>query len=99
MPFLRLKPALTSANVRLSGLLALRNCSNYGPDDWIVNQAAANGINSTEAPIMALVGIFLDGNAPNTTAMLAAMDENGSWWDNTGQIQSTMMNDSPTLVK
>jgi hypothetical protein len=82
MPFLRLKPALTFANVRLSGLLALRNCSN-----------------STKAPIMALVGIFLDGNAPNTTAMLAAMDENGSWWDNTGQIQSTMMNDSPTLVK
>lgn len=135
-----------------SGQTAYENSGNYGPDgqtDWIVRQAAANGINSTKAPIMSLVGIFLDNRAPNTYSQaseldfssdgsrnfsslspglkqvffigdglkndgtlqefvvpagatrlyLGLMDENGWWWDNVGQLQTTMLNDNVSMVK
>lgn len=124
----------------------------FGPDgdtSWIVQQAAANGINTTQAPIGSLVGIFLDNRAPNTFAQgtagnfstaasrdftvlnpplkqvffigdgvnssgvlqdfvvptgatrlyLGIMDEKGWWWDNTGTLTTTMLNDTVTLVK
>lgn len=124
----------------------------FGPDgdtSWIVQQAAANGINSTQAPIGALVGIFLDNRAPNTYSQASAgnfstsssqnfttlapplkqvffigdglnssnvlqqftvpngatrlylgvMDEKGWWWDNTGTIATTIIDDHATLVQ
>ena len=124
----------------------------FGPDgdtSWIVQQAAANGINTTKAPIGSLVGIFLDARTPSsysqatagdfsTTASrdfsslapplkqvffigdglnssgqlqdfvvpsgatrlyLGIMDEKGWWWDNTGTLTTSMMDDKVTLVK
>jgi hypothetical protein len=135
-----------------SGTTSYINAGNYGPDgqtDWIVNQAAVNGINTTYAPIQALMGIFLDDRAPNTYSQAAAldfststsrnfsslspqlkqvffigdgldnngnlqrfvvpngatrlylgiMDEKGWWWDNTGELTVTAMDDRVTLVK
>ena len=45
-----------------------------GQTSWIVTQTAVNGINQTSAPIGAMMGIFLDDNAPNTTPVNTAMD-------------------------
>jgi hypothetical protein len=45
-----------------------------GDTSFIANQAAVNGINTTYAPLNAMMGIFLDDNAPNTTAMAAPLD-------------------------
>lgn len=45
-----------------------------GKASWVVTQIAANGINQTSAPIGALMGIFLDDNAPHTTAQNAPLD-------------------------
>lgn len=39
-----------------------------------IKQTAANGINSTTAPLNALVGIFLDDSQPDTTAAAAQLD-------------------------
>ncbi len=135
-----------------TGQTSYENSGNYGPDgqsDWIVRQAPVNGINATKAPIMSLVGIFLDDRKPSTYSQAAEMDfstgnsrnfdslspqlkqvffigdgmksdgtlqkfvvpdgatrfymglmdENGWWWDNVGQIQTTMLDDNISLVK
>jgi hypothetical protein len=37
-----------------------------GKTSWLVTQTQANGINKTTAPIGAVMGIFLDDNAPDT---------------------------------
>ena len=34
-----------------------------------------------------------------TRFYMALMDEKGWWWDNTGQLQTTMLNDTVTMVK
>ena len=134
-----------------SGETSYTGAGNYGPDGndkWIVEQAAANGINKTKAPLNAMVGIFLDDRAPNTYAQAAAgdfsdeinrdfttlappvkqvffigdgldkdgnlqefvvplgatrlyigiMDEKGWWWDNTGTLSTTVMDDKLTTV-
>lgn len=44
------------------------------PTRTTIKQASVNGINSTTAPLNALVGIFLNDNAPNTTAAAATLD-------------------------
>jgi Flp pilus assembly protein TadG len=135
-----------------SGQTSYSGAGNYGPDgntDWIVEQAATNGINKTKAPLNSLVGIFLDDRAPNTYAQAAAgdfsnkndrdfstlsppvkqvffigdgldkngnlqefvvppgatrlylgiMDEKGWWWDNTGTLSTTLMDDKLTTVQ
>ncbi|QOV90808.1 hypothetical protein IPV69_05470 [Humisphaera borealis] len=135
-----------------TGQTSYENSGTYGPDgqtDWIVRQDPANGINSTKAPIMSLVGIFLDDRAPNTYSQAAEldfttensrnfstlspglkqvffigdgmksdgtlqsfvvpagatrfymglMDEKGWWWDNVGQLQTTMLDDKIAMVK
>jgi len=45
-----------------------------GDPGFIVRQRAANGINATRAPIMALMGIFLDDRRPDTWAMQPELD-------------------------
>lgn len=44
----------------------------------MVRQRAANGINATRAPIMALMGIFLDDRRPDTYGMAAELDFSSS---------------------
>ncbi len=49
----------------------------FGPDgniDRIVGQASTNGINTTYAPLNCLVGIFLDDNAPSSSAAKSTLD-------------------------
>jgi len=120
-----------------------------GNTGWIVEQQSSNGINSTKAPLNSLVGIFLNGNAPNSTSAassldfssngsrnfsslspglkqvffigdgmdnagdlqefvvpagatrfyLGFMDEKAWWWDNTGTIETTLMDGNVQLVK
>lgn len=135
-----------------TGQTAYTNSGTYGPDgqtDWIVRQDPVNGINATRAPIMSLVGIFLDARQPNTYAQAAEldfttstsrdfstlspalkqvffigdglksdgslqtfvvppgatrfymglMDEKGWWWDNVGELETTMLDDNISLVK
>jgi Flp pilus assembly protein TadG len=60
-----------------TGVTSYSGSGNYGPDgetDWIVHQAAANGINTTGAPIQALMGIFLDNTQPSSSAQAASLD-------------------------
>jgi hypothetical protein len=60
-----------------SGSTSYEGSGTFGPDgntDWIVQQAGVNGINTTAAPLNALVGIFLDDNKPSQTAMNASLD-------------------------
>jgi hypothetical protein len=45
-----------------------------GDTAFIAAQAPVNGINTTYAPLNGMVGIFLDDNAPNTTAMAPSLD-------------------------
>ncbi|MDB5326963.1 MAG: Rhs family protein [Phycisphaerales bacterium] len=45
-----------------------------GDTTWIVTQSPTNGIGSTTGPLNAMVGIFLDSSAPNTTATAAPLD-------------------------
>jgi Flp pilus assembly protein TadG len=45
-----------------------------GDPTFIAGQAPCNGINTTYAPLNAMMGIFLDNNAPNTTAMAGTLD-------------------------
>jgi hypothetical protein len=45
-----------------------------GDSSFIAAQASVNGINTTSAPLNALMGIFLDDNAPNLTAPAASLD-------------------------
>ncbi len=45
-----------------------------GDTAFIAAQAPVNGINTTYAPLNAMMGIFLDDNAPNTTAMAPTLD-------------------------
>ncbi len=45
-----------------------------GDTAFIANQAPVNGINTTYAPLNAMMGIFLDDNPPNTTAMAPPLD-------------------------
>lgn len=45
-----------------------------GDAGFLVRQRAANGINATRAPIMALMGIFLDDRRPDTYGMAAELD-------------------------
>jgi hypothetical protein len=45
-----------------------------GNTGYIAGQATANGINTTYAPLNAMVGIFLDDNQPNLTAPAATLD-------------------------
>ena len=55
-----------------SGQTSYTGSGNYGPDgntDWIVAQDAVNGINTTKAPLNAMVAIFLDDRVPSTYAM------------------------------
>lgn len=149
---LRLVPGTALHFRQTTGTTSYTDASDYGPDgqlDWVVRQRAANGINATTAPLMALVGIFLDDRRPDTWGMapemdfttpasrnfselrpalkqvfyigdglnsngelqrfivpqgatrfyLGIMDEKGWWWDNTGQIQSTMIDGRSQLVK
>jgi Flp pilus assembly protein TadG len=59
------------------GATSYSGSGTFGPDgqtSWIVAQAATNGINTTSAPIQSVVGIFLDNNAPNTTALAGSLD-------------------------
>jgi len=60
-----------------TGTTTYADAGSYGPDgqlDWIVNQAACNGINTTYAPIQSVVGIFLNNSSPNTTSQAASLD-------------------------
>jgi Flp pilus assembly protein TadG len=135
-----------------NGQTSYANAASYDPDGntgRTVEQRLANGINSTKAPLNALVGIFLDNRAPNTyppaaeldfstgnsrdfdtlspglkqvffigdgmnshrelqefivpagatRLYLAIMDEKGWWWDNTGAIETSAMDDTVTLVE
>lgn len=135
-----------------SGSTSYDGAGTFGPDgntDWMVQQDPVNGINSTKAPLNALVGIFLDDHTPSSTGMnatldfstsssrnfttlspklkqvffigdgvtdsgqlqdfvvpsgatrfyLGIMDEKGWWWDNTGTLSTTMMDQKVTLVK
>ncbi|MDB5297691.1 MAG: wapA 1 [Phycisphaerales bacterium] len=135
-----------------TGQTSYEGSGQYGPDgqlDRLVRQQPANGINATTAPIMALVGIFLDDRAPGTYAdapeldystdasrdkkqykpklkqvffigdgldsggnlqefvvpagttrfYLGLMDEKAWWWDNVGELKTTMLDDNISLVK
>jgi Flp pilus assembly protein TadG len=44
------------------------------PTRVTIQQASVNGINSTTGPLNALMGIFLDDNAPNSTSANPALD-------------------------
>jgi hypothetical protein len=53
------------------------NATSNGPDGdptWIVAQDPANGINTTAAPITALMGIFLDSRQPSTYTQAGSLD-------------------------
>jgi Flp pilus assembly protein TadG len=135
-----------------SGSTSYEDAGTFGPDgntDFLVQQDPVNGINSTKAPLNALVGIFLDDRTPSSWSMngsldfsttssrnftslspklkqvffigdgltdsgqlqdfviptgatrfyLGIMDEKGWWWDNTGTLSTTMMDQRVTLVK
>ena len=149
---LSIKPGSTLAFRQSGGQTSYTDAAKYGPDgntDWIVSQTAANGINTTNAPLNCMVGIFLDDRQPDTYAKAAVgdftssasrdfttlspplkqvffigdgmnsanvlqqfvvppgatrfymgiMDEKGWWWDNTGTLNTTMMDDHITMVK
>jgi Flp pilus assembly protein TadG len=60
-----------------SGSTSYDGAGSFGPDgntSWIVQQTAVNGINSTAAPLNALVGIFLDDRTPSTWSMNGSLD-------------------------
>jgi hypothetical protein len=57
-----------------SGSGGLDSASADGEDSFIAHQAAVNGINTTYAPLGAMVGIFLDNTAPSSSAMAASLD-------------------------
>jgi Flp pilus assembly protein TadG len=60
-----------------NGQTSYKGSGQYGPDgqtDWIVRQNPVNGINATSAPIMALVGIFLDDRRPDSYGMAPQLD-------------------------
>jgi Flp pilus assembly protein TadG len=137
---------------KTEGVTSYMNAGQYtaeGNTGWIVRQNPENGINATSAPLNSLVGIFLDNNAPNTSAMqaeldfttsasrdfttlspqlkqvffigdginsagklqefvippgatrlyLGIMDEKAWWWDNTGSINTTMLDGTVMLVR
>lgn len=154
---------VTSVPIVPGGILNFRNTNgvtgdtatgkSYGldgdPGRTTIKQVTANGINSTTAPLNALMGIFLDDTAPNTTPAAAAldfstnasrdfktlspklkqvffigdgldsnktlqdfvvptgakrlylgvMDENAYWWDNVGNISTTLYDSKTLLVK
>ena len=60
-----------------SGETSYVGSANYGPDGQLTRMAAqapANGINTTTAPIEALMGIFLDNRRPDTYPQAAGLD-------------------------
>lgn len=62
---------------KTEGMTSYADADDYtaeGNTSWIVQQKSSNGINSTKAPLNALVGIFLNDNAPNTTSANSALD-------------------------
>ncbi len=74
---LNVTPGATLYFRDVQGFTTYQGSGEVGPEgdtSWCVQQQSANGINSTKAPIMALMGIFLDGRRPDTYAQAPALD-------------------------
>ena len=80
------------------------------PAEMDFSSAASRDFSSLSPKIKQVffIGDGLDSNsqlqqfvvpAGATRFYLGLLDEKGWWWDNTGQLQTTMLDDTVTLVK